>query len=64
MPYACDIKICGLTTLADARLAFDAGADYLGFVLYAGSPRALAPDAFRRLRDRRPTRNPGEKTRS
>ncbi len=49
-----EIKICGLTSLADARLAHEAGADYLGFVLYAGSPRGLAPDAFRRLRDRLP----------
>ena len=35
------IKICGLTSLADARWAFEAGADYLGFVLYSKSPRAV-----------------------
>jgi phosphoribosylanthranilate isomerase len=36
-----DIKICGLTNLEDAACAVDAGADYLGFVRYAGSPRGV-----------------------
>jgi phosphoribosylanthranilate isomerase len=35
------IKICGLTREADVDEALDAGADALGFVLYAKSPRAL-----------------------
>lgn len=39
-----EVKICGLTNLADASVALDAGADYLGFVLYARSPRAVQPD--------------------
>ncbi len=39
------IKICGLTTLADALAALDAGADYLGFNFYPKSPRYLTPDA-------------------
>ena len=33
------IKICGLTREADVDEAIDAGADALGFVLYAKSPR-------------------------
>jgi len=33
------IKICGLTREADVDEAIDAGADALGFVLYARSPR-------------------------
>jgi len=36
-----EIKICGLTRIEDARAALDLGADYLGFVVYAGSPRGI-----------------------
>ncbi len=35
------IKICGLTRESDVDDALDAGADALGFVLYAKSPRAV-----------------------
>lgn len=47
--YKPEIKICGITNLADARAACAAGADYLGFVLYAKSPRFIAPNALRQL---------------
>ncbi|MFO1216966.1 MAG: phosphoribosylanthranilate isomerase [Burkholderiaceae bacterium] len=36
------IKICGLTREADVRAAVEAGADAVGFVLWAGSARAVS----------------------
>lgn len=36
------IKICGLTQEADVQTAVEAGADAVGFVLYAGSPRHVS----------------------
>ncbi|MEP7027815.1 MAG: phosphoribosylanthranilate isomerase [Candidatus Eisenbacteria bacterium] len=43
------VKICGLTRLEDALVALDAGAEALGFVLAANSPRTLTPAAARAL---------------
>jgi phosphoribosylanthranilate isomerase len=49
-----DVKICGLTNYDDAMVAVEAGADYLGFVLYERSPRYVRPIQFVRLVDRLP----------
>lgn len=38
-----EIKICGLTNLDDALAAVELGADYIGFVTYAKSPRSVTP---------------------
>ena len=37
------VKVCGLTRLADARLACELGASAVGFVFWDGSPRRIDP---------------------
>jgi phosphoribosylanthranilate isomerase len=50
------VKICGLTSPADAEFALAGGADYLGFILYPKSPRHVTLDRFRSMAARLPGR--------
>lgn len=43
------VKICGLTNAEDAAAAVEAGADALGFVFHARSPRAVEPAVVKRI---------------
>ncbi len=46
------VKICGTTSVADARLALDAGADWIGVIVgHPPSPRNVSPDLARAIRE-------------
>ncbi|HKQ73480.1 MAG TPA: phosphoribosylanthranilate isomerase [Blastocatellia bacterium] len=48
------LKVCGVTSLEDARAAIDCGAEYLGFNFYPKSPRYIAPPSARAIIERLP----------
>jgi phosphoribosylanthranilate isomerase len=43
------VKVCGITRHEDAALAVSLGADALGFIFWARSPRAIVPAAARAI---------------
>ena len=43
------IKICGITRLEHARMAVELGADAIGLVFYAPSPRSIGPEQARAI---------------
>jgi len=45
------LQICGVTALEAARFGSGAGADYLGFICYPGSPRYIAPKRIKSIAD-------------
>ena len=46
-----EVKVCGITNKRDAINSIQAGADYLGFILYSQSPRSTNLDNVKRISD-------------
>jgi len=54
MTHRTRIKLCGLTRIEDVREAVAVGADAIGLVFYAPSPRYIAPEAAASLAEALP----------
>src|SRR5258708_35901723 len=56
------IKICGITSLDDARATIEAGADMLGFNFYRPSPRFIEPARARKIIQSLPAKTDAQPT--
>jgi phosphoribosylanthranilate isomerase len=50
------LKVCGITSLVDADAADAVGADYLGFIFHAKSPRNISALQYQAMSERLPPR--------
>jgi phosphoribosylanthranilate isomerase len=48
------LKVCGITSIEDARAAIECGAQYLGFNFYPKSPRYISPESVRAIIEQLP----------
>jgi len=56
------LKVCGITSLEDAKAAIDCGADFLGFNFYERSPRYISPAGAKSIIDAAISRTKGAVT--
>ncbi|MDD1710190.1 MAG: phosphoribosylanthranilate isomerase [Methanoregulaceae archaeon] len=49
------MKICGITSVGDALIAQEAGADMIGVIAFSQSPRCISPDKIREIFDAVPS---------
>lgn len=50
----CRVKVCGITTVADAQMVSQLGVDAIGLVFYAPSSRSITPEQAATIRDALP----------
>lgn len=50
------LKVCGITSLVDADAADAVGADFLGFIFHAKSPRNVTATQYNAMKERLPSR--------